>query len=343
MHTPSLDNPPHFATLAHGFFSATENGRRVIGHGGDTILFHSDLNLIPEEGVGFFVSFNSRGARESVYGIRQRLFADFMDRYFPEPVAGDDPPAITDTEAGARDIAGRYQSSRRIETAFLKLIYLLQQAEVIANDDGTVSFASDPDRKYREIASGLWREEQGDHALYVTRVNGRITIIESDNPTSVLQAVPAVQSAGLNSLILIISSGTLLLVLVAWPIGWRYRRLHNRPLDLPTDQSLARLLVRVAAIGSLTYLAGWYLAFQPLLQNRLDAYGPSLDALLRTLQIGAIVPIAGVAVGSWNAWLVLRSDRHWSIKLGNLLLAAALVGILWIALIGKLVSFNLEY
>jgi hypothetical protein len=266
-----------------------------------------------------------------------------MDRYFPEPVAGEEPPAIADAEASARDVAGRYQSSRRIETAFLKLIYLLQQAEVIANDDGTISFSSEPDRKYGEISPGLWHEQQGDRALYITRTNGRLTIIESNNPTSVLQAVPAIQSAGLNSLILITSAGILLLVLLAWPIGWRYRHLHDRPLDLPSDQSFARLLVRIAAIGSLAYLAGWYFAFQPLLQNRLDAYGPSLDALLRTLQIGAIVPIAGVAVGSWNAWLVLRSNRHWSIKLGNLLLAAALAGILWIAFIGKLVSFNLEY
>lgn len=343
MHSPSLTRPPGFATMAHGFFSAMENGRRVIGHGGDTILFHSDLNLIPEEDVGFFVSFNSRGAEESVYGIRQRLFADFMDRYFPGPVGGEAPPTIAGAKADAQDLAGRYQSSRRIETAFLKAIYLLQQAEVTANDDGTISFSSEPDSKYEEISPGLWHEQQGDRALYITRTNGRLTIIESNNPTSVLEAVPAFQSAGLNSLILMTSAGTLLLVLLAWPIGWRYRQLHDRPLDLPRDQSVARLLVRIAAIGSLAYLAGWYFAFQPLLENRLDAYGPSLDPLLRMLQIAAIVPIAGTGAGLWNAWVVLRSNRHWSIKLGNLVLAAALTGILWIACIGRLVSFNLEY
>lgn len=343
MHSPSMETPPGFATIAHGFFSQVKNGRRVIGHGGDTIVFHTSLELIPEEGVGFFFSFNSRGAQDSVYGVRQRLFDDFMDRYFPGEDAEQELPAIADSIADAEDIAGRYQSSRRIETAFLKMIYLLQQAKIVANDDGTISFESDPDEKYTEVAANLWRSDEDGHELYVTRVDGVLTIIDSDNPSSVLQAVPLTDDGGVTLFVLGVSLGVLVLVLLAWPIGWRYRRLYRQTLGLPADLSRARMLVRVAALADLVYLVGWYFAFQPIFVNELDVYGTTLDALLRTMQFAGVVPLAGAALGVWNSWLTLRSDRHWAAKLGNLLLALALLGVVWAAWAGNLFSFNLEY
>jgi CubicO group peptidase (beta-lactamase class C family) len=343
MHSPSVEQPLGFATMAHGFFSGTQNGEWVIGHGGDTVVFHTDLNLLPEEGVGIFVSFNSRGAGDAVYGVRRRLFDDFMDRYFPGPTLDQDPPAIDDAAANARAIAGKYHSSRRIETAFLRLLYILWQTEVTANDDGTISLSSIRDTKFREIAPGLWREEGGDHELQISRVNGSVTIVDSNNPTSVLQPVPAVRNATLNMFILLGSVVVLLLVLGAWPIGWWYRRLYSQPLRLSGRPLRAARLTRFAALADLAYLVGWYLALQPVLQNRLDAYGPSLDGLLRTLQIGAVVPIAGASVGLWNAWLTIRSNRHWAAKVGSVLLAAALIGIVWLAWVGGLMSFNLEY
>ena len=343
MHEASAPHPPGFATMAHGFFSADVNGRRVIGHGGDTILFHSDLNLIPEEDVGIFVAFNSRGAGDAVYGVRHRMFEDFMDRYFPASGPERDPPAIAGALAHAEQIAGHYQSSRRIETAFLKLIYLLQQAEVSANEDGTISLSSEEGRRYREIAPDLWREEGGDHTLYVSRVDGRRTIVASDDPITVLQAVPLSSNSTLNTFILLGSVSVLSLTLIAWPIGWRYRRLHGQPIRLSREALLAGRLTRLAALGSCIYLFGWFLALKPLLDSRLDAYGPSLDGLLRALQVGALIPIAGSVLGLWNAWLTVRSNRRWAEKAGSLFLAGALIGVLWIAWIGRLIGYSLEY
>jgi CubicO group peptidase (beta-lactamase class C family) len=343
MHSPSVPEPPGFATMAHGFFSATHNGRWVIGHGGDTIVFHTDMNLLPEEGVGFFVNFNSRGAGDAVYGVRRRLFDDFMDRYFPGPVPEQEPPAIADAEVHARQIAGRYQSSRRIETGFLRLFYILQQTAVTANADGTISLASERGKKFREVAPDLWREEGGDHELRVTRVKGSVTIADSEDPTSVLQPVPATRNGTINTLILLGSIIVLALVLVAWPIGWWYRRLYDQPPRLSGRPLLADRLTRFAALADFAYLFGWILVLYPILQNRLDTYGPSLDPVLVTLMIGALVPIAGAAVGLWKAWLTIRSDRRWAAKVGSVTLAAALVGVVWFAWVGGLMSFTLQY
>jgi len=343
MYSPSVSLPEGFATMAHGFFRSTDNGRLVIGHGGDTILFHTDLNLLPEEGVGIFVSFNSRGAQNAVYSIRQRLFENFMDRYFPAVGPKTDPPSIEGAREHAEALAGKYESSRRIETAFLRVFYLLQQSEVIANEDGTISLGSNSDKRYREVGPGIWRDVSGDDALAVTKVGERVTILSSANPVSVLQAVPARRNSSLNVTILLGSAIALAAVLAAWPVGWFYRRKHRQPLPLKGEALRAHRVVRLAAIGDFAYLFGWSLALQPLIQNRLDAYGPSLDALLVTLQVGTVVPIAGALSGLWNVWITLRSERHWTAKIGSLLLAAALLGVVWIAWNGGLMQFNLEY
>ena len=70
--------------MAHGFYETNINGLHVIAHGGDTVAFHSDLHLFLDKGVGIFVSFNSAGQGRDAQPLRDSLFTDFADRYFPE-------------------------------------------------------------------------------------------------------------------------------------------------------------------------------------------------------------------------------------------------------------------
>ena len=48
--------------MCYGFYEESRNGHRIIGHGGDTVYFHSDLHLVLDQKVGFFVSYNSGDA-----------------------------------------------------------------------------------------------------------------------------------------------------------------------------------------------------------------------------------------------------------------------------------------
>jgi len=61
MHNTRLETDSRLAAMALGFYEETRNGHRVIGHGGDSVVFHSDLHLILDQHVGFFVSYNSAG------------------------------------------------------------------------------------------------------------------------------------------------------------------------------------------------------------------------------------------------------------------------------------------
>ncbi|MEG3086968.1 serine hydrolase domain-containing protein [Sphingomonas sp. PB4P5] len=342
MHRPETQPRPGFDTLAHGFFYGNRNGRLVLGHGGDTIVFHTDLNMLPAEKVGIFVSFNSRGANDAVYGARSRLFDLFMDRYFPAPQRPDQ-PAIAGATQHAAALAGHYESSRRVESGFISLFYLLQQDKVTANPDGTISLASIEDKKFREVAPELWREVGGTQQLLVTNVDGRRTIVDSANPVSYAQAVPLARNAGLNIWIAGLSILVLLATVLLWLVAARLRKVHNLPATLTGRPALARRLTRIAALGDLLYLGGWYTILAPIAQSQVEVYNDGLDGWIRTMQVAAIVPIVGAIIGAWNVSLLTRPGRNWGERVRGVLVALALIGIVWIAWMGGLISFNLNY
>jgi hypothetical protein len=86
--------------MALGFFEANRNVQRIIEHGGDSQVCHSQLVLFMDQGVGLFMSFNSTGTEGGVGGVRTALFEQFTDRYFPAPAA-EEPTTSTAVERAA--------------------------------------------------------------------------------------------------------------------------------------------------------------------------------------------------------------------------------------------------
>ena len=342
MHLPSLQAPPGFDTLAHGFFRGYRNGRIVLGHAGDTVVFHSDLNLLPEEGVGIFVSFNSRGEDDAVYGARERLFQLFLDRYFPAP-APVTPPAIATAPEDALAIAGSYESSRRVESAFISLFYLLQQDQVVANGDGTVSVSSLGTMRFREISPGLWHEVGGTRQLLVTEAGGRRAILDSHNPVSILQVAPTGRSGVLFQLAAGLSLLVLLCTAIVWPIAAWVRHTRHLPPAATGRAALARRLTRVAVVANLVYLVGWYAIIAPILRVDVGFYNDGLDGFIRLLQVAAIVPLLGALLGGWNVWLSFTTAQGWAVRLRSLIVALALIGILWSAWMAGFIGWSLNY
>jgi hypothetical protein len=61
------------------------------------------------------------------------------------------------------------------------------------------------------------------------------------------------------------------------------------------------------------------------------------------LQIVGVIVVALAAVGGWNLWRLCTTEASWPARVGNGLIAAALIGLVWIGVIGGLISFNLNY
>ena len=346
MYSPSAAVPPGFAAMAHGFFRETRNGRTVVGHGGDTVFFHTDFALLPDEGVGIFCSFNSRGRDEAVYGLRKALIDQFMDRYFPRAPEAQKAVTLASAAADAQKIAGRYESSRRIEHGFLSIFYLLQQATIAANSDGTVDApkAFEPGTaRYREVAPDIWREIDGTRQLALENVNGVKTVVDSENPTSVLQEVPGHRAAPFNLTVLAVSLAVAIGTVVLWPILFLFRRRYQRPLVLPVDVRRARLFLRAGAAFDVLWLLGWAFVLTPVLSTQLDVYSTSLDGVIRTLQFAGLLVIALALLGLWSFWRLYRLEKSTLARIGNGLIAAALLGLVWIGWLGGLIGFDVNY
>jgi len=342
MREPMLEAPEGFDSMAYGFFRAERNGRLVVGHGGDTIVFHSDLNMLPQEGVGIFVSFNSAGEEGSVYGARDRLLELFLDRYFPAPVAVT-PPAVEGAAEDAHAIAGNYDTSRRVETGFISLFYLLQQDQIVANEDGTISVSSLADKRFREVSPDLWQEVGGTRQLRVTEAGGRRAIIDSHNPVSILQAAPASRNGTIFKLVAGFSLLVLLCTAIVWPVAAWVQRTRQLPPVATGRAALLRRLTRIAVVVNLVYLVGWYLLLAPMLSSEYSFYNDSINVYIRILQVGAILPLIGAILGVWNVWLAFRTSQGWAARLRSVIVALALIGFLWVAWIAGFMSWSLNY
>jgi CubicO group peptidase (beta-lactamase class C family) len=346
MHSPSEQAPPAFAAMAHGFFRESHNGRTVIGHGGDTIFFHNEFELLPAEGVGIDFTFNSRGRDNAVYLAREALFDGFMDRYFPDSAAPVDPPALPTAVADAQIIAGRYESSRRVEHGFLSLFYVLQQSVIVANPDGTISVPGmlTPDPvTYREIGPQLWRRAGGSQQLMLQIVSGVKTVVDGGDPTSVLQSVPLKRSSVLNLAVLILACLILVWTLLAWLLSPWLRAPKNIPDDLVAQVRRLRRFLRAAAAFDVVYLVCWFMILRPTLNLELDFYSSSLDPIVGAIQAAGLLAIAAAVLGIWSAWRLSRLNIPRRLPLGGFVTAAGLLGVVWIGIIGGLIRFSLNY
>ena len=101
----TVANTPGLPGMAHGFFVVRKSGPRLVGHGGNTGDFHSNMILAPEAGLGFFVS--ETGGEGSYLG-RTELTEALIGRLFP--VASG--PLVA-APAGETLPLGMYRTNRR--------------------------------------------------------------------------------------------------------------------------------------------------------------------------------------------------------------------------------------
>ena len=344
MHSPSERAYPGFGVMAHGFFHGLHNGRKVIGHGGDTIVYHTEMNLLPDEGVGIFFTYNSRGKDSAVYAARKELYDGFMDRYFPAP-AGAAPPTLATAAADAQRIAGRYESSRRVEHGFLTVLYLMQQSIITAKPDGTIESPEPAGgmATYREVGPQLWRKVGGTGLLALKQIDGVKTVIDSENPVSVMQEAPFARSAPLNLTLLVLSTLVLLATLAAWPLGALLRRAERATSGASPAQRRLRRIQRIAVAVAVLYLFAWFLLIKPVLSTDVGVYSYAIDWLVGLLEISGLLAIAAAGAGVWAAWRMFRIDASALARIWSVVVALALLGVIWLGVVGQLITWNLNY
>ena len=349
MHDTALTIIPPLNRMLLGFYEANYNGHRIIAHGGDTQWFHSDLNLYIDEGVGVYVSFNSTGKEGAAGAVRTALFEQFGDRYLPGPT----PDGTVDAAAAAAHaatIAGRYESSRRVQSSFMSLLNLAGAVQVLANDDNTISVSllrglNGEVLKWREIAPHLWRQVGGKDLLAAEVVDGRVVRFSASpfSPIMVFEPIPWWRSPAWLLPLLVVGSGALLLTSVFWPVTAIVRRRYRASLGLTGPELLAYRWSRIAVVAVLITLLAWGGTIAAMMSNY-SLLSSRLDSWIWVLHfLALIVFVGGAAIVCWNAWVVCRGSRGWFSKTWSVLLAVSSLVALWVALVFHLIGFSTNY
>jgi CubicO group peptidase (beta-lactamase class C family) len=324
MREPLFRHDPKTSAMCYGFMEEEQNGQRMVGHGGDTIWFHSLLQLIPDRHVGVFVSYNTNTSS----GARNGLMDAFLKRYYPEP----DPPRIQVVdgfrERGKR-LAGEYVITRYSHSSVTKMVALLSAFDVAVNDDDTLTIGTPGDsQRYVEIEPFVFRELDGARKVVFNEgKDGRgLYLFLADAPT--LSAVRrewyelSVVQWGL----LGVSAGVFATALLFWPaIAFSIRGLQSPRITRTRFSGLLSCLAWLLSGVSLAFAAG--LAFVLKDPNEI-AFG--MTPLFKRLLI--VPPIcAGLAILTLLGCLLAWRNRYWRVtgRLHYTLVALAGMGFIW--------------
>lgn len=340
---------PPLNGMALGFYEQNINGRRVLSHAGDSLNFHSQLWIFPEEKVGIYMSMNASGTQNVSGPIRAHLFEAFADRYFPFEQRDGRVDAATAREH-ARMMVGTYNKTRRLETSFLKALELTGQTKVSLDSDGgirlnTVSGIGGQPRKWVEIAPFVWREVGGKMRLAAKVENGRVVrfSVDSASPYLAFDRVPWYLSTAWITPALLASLGALLLTAMAWPVSALARRRYGVKADLAPAALKSYRLTRGLAALAVAVMVGWLLFATRLLAD-FSSLGGELDWALVTLQIATPVIFLGLLASAlWNIRHVWTSKRGRFAKFWSIVLLMSAVVLLWIGVGFHLIGFGTRF
>ena len=337
MHKMQNQPTPPFNGMALGFYRDDKNGHVVIAHGGDSVLFHSDLNLFINDGVGIYISMNSPGAQGAAQTVRAQLVTQFADRYFPGPKAAKLPTVAT-AKHDAQIMAGTYWASRRAEGTWIEMFYLPGQTQIVALPDGEIMVkgAGPTPKKLREVGPFLWQEIDGEHNLLSAVIkNGKVDHWSTSNlpAIEVFQPVPFAYQVDWNSKAFYASCLIFLLLLVTWLVAPFARRKYGHTFALSGRPAMLYRSVRFVAILDLAVAFGWLLMLA-LVSKNFELLGDNLNPWMHLLQFGSLLVILGALVAIWNLVTVWTDgSRSWWAKIASLLILLACLDFAWFVFI----------
>jgi CubicO group peptidase (beta-lactamase class C family) len=312
-------NGPTVNPFLHGFADLSRYGLHMIGHGGDTFWFHSQLTLLPEHDVAVFISMNTAASGPGAF-VGDFLRHAFGDEGEPTRIR---PPADFATRADR--FTGRFRSNRFVHTDFAK-IAALQTWKVSNSGDTALALHFGEDRLWIETAPLTFRAARSDRVVvFRGDDDGNIThMFVGDTPYASWERVPPLENPVLHGVLGILAIAVFLLAAVALPVqGWfRWRHAFTPANALPFG---ARAVGWSGAAVYLAFVAGLGLIMTDTNQIALGHVGP--------LRVLVWLPVFGALLG---VIAVLLAVRTWTAKRGSAgarlaytLLAVLLVTFSW--------------
>ncbi len=326
-----------------GFYEESRNGHRIIGHGGDTIFFHSNLHLIPDANLGFFVSYNSAGKGE--ISPRDALWDQFLDRYFPYTV----PPApfVANAVQDAKLVTGQYRSSRGAFTNIASFTGLLGELTISSKPDGTIitddfrTLAGEP-RQWKEIAPLTYRSIDGQSLLSFHR-NSDDMRASIDYPFEVLDRVSILNSKSFNMFLIVFSVIIIFLALISWPIAAWARKHYHRPLALTSAQRRSYIGLHIVCLLDVIFFLCWAVILSEFGKG-FALFSSHLDPAFRLIQVVGWLGSLGTLVVLYAVFQLRNTENRWWLsRVGYVLVALACISFSWFLFHWHLLHFSVRF
>jgi hypothetical protein len=201
MHRQHFTHDARLSGWAHGFMEFHLNGQRLLGHTGDAYFFHSLLVLLPEHGLGLFVSYNGLGEKDGAQRARMELLRAVLDHYHPAPPTGPLTPP-KDLAGETARFTGGYQTTWRTYRTAESSLGWRQEVRVRDGGAGTLRIlepGSAPSR-WVELEPGMFRPAEdpasSERVVFREDAAGHVTHLFFENrPTAAYERVPWYETA----------------------------------------------------------------------------------------------------------------------------------------------------
>lgn len=290
---------PEVNPMSHGFIDMSMNGQWVIGHGGDTLWFHSELALLPDHGVGLFVSFNTEGGGRAT----GRVYREFMDHYFPKQAV----PALKPAAGAARRLerfAGTYRPARYSHTDFTKLAAAVQTVAIVVNEKGELETLGSERLRWIETGPVAFREVHGLRTLaFREDAQGRIThLFLGDLPVIAFERVGVLDLLPLQLGLTIVTMIMFVATIIFWPMAAFARRHYY--ISLPEGARVPRPARSIAWVASICFVVFAIGLFAVLADPNQVVFGvPAVLRVLAAFGVAGAALAAGALVStSWLWW-----------------------------------------
>ncbi|MGO4547736.1 serine hydrolase domain-containing protein [Paenibacillus sp. 2TAB23] len=141
--------------IAHGFWEYA-GAHKGVGHGGNTIAFSSNLQLVPEEQFAVVILTNQSAESPIVHGLMKELLGQ---RSYPESVEEMPDP---------QELEGSYVTARRPYEGFMNVYAYLTLLKVIPLESNEIRVSlAGMSADYKQVKPYLYEKVRGDSSLDV--------------------------------------------------------------------------------------------------------------------------------------------------------------------------------
>jgi CubicO group peptidase (beta-lactamase class C family) len=335
MHSRLFGHDPRVNGNAHGFWEFGYNGLHLIEHGGDTVYFHSQLALIPDKNVGYFVSYNTGPG-----GSREQLFHALLNRFYPAAAPLAELKPSIDAQKRLRQVSGVYGMTRMSYTKYEKIATLLMQIKVSPTKDGTL-LVNIPNgaRQYAELEPLVFREVDGQSMLvFKEDERGQVTLaFAGDYPHMALFKLKWYERPIFHYLLIAFGVFFFVIAAIGWPVTMLARKICRRKVEGNPAPKAARWLAGL--------MSGCFLIFLVLLAVALGNTNEVMFGVPPLLKVGLVFPLiaAVLAFGVLAFTLLAWGKKYWygCRRLTYTLIFIAAVFFLWVLYFYNLLGWRL--